>query len=80
MLDSISAGGAHEGEAARSWVRSLVFTQRRQEAVDALLRMGPAAVAALEEARADSNNRVREEAAAVLDQLRRTVASSPKAS
>jgi hypothetical protein len=70
MLNDVGTNGAHAGEEARLWVRSLAFTQRRQQAVDALLRMGTAAIAALEEARGDSNNRVREEAAAVLERMR----------
>ena len=70
MSENNAAEGIHSGETARIWVRSLAFTQRRQQAVDALLRMGASAIPALEEARGDSNNRVREEAAAVLERLR----------
>jgi len=70
MLNDGGTNGAPVGEEARLWVRSLAFTQRRQQAVDALLRMGKAAIPALEEARGDSNNRIREEAAAVLQRLR----------
>jgi hypothetical protein len=70
MLNEGGTNGAIVGEEARLWVRSLAFTQRRQQAVDALLRMGKAAIPALEEARSDSNNRVREEAAVVLERLR----------
>ena len=70
MSENNGTEGMHSGETARHWVRSLAFTQRRQQAVDALLHMGAAAIPALEEARGDSNNRVREEAAAVLARLR----------
>jgi hypothetical protein len=50
-------------------IRSLVFTASREGARHKLIEMGAAAVPALEQARQDSNNRVREEAAAVLAQI-----------
>jgi HEAT repeat protein len=72
MTKSSAADAARIGEEARFWVRSLVYTQSRQEAVNALLRLGPAALPTLKEALTDQNNRVREEVAIVLKQLRLT--------
>jgi HEAT repeat protein len=50
-------------------IRSLAFTASRERSRHDLIQMGAAAVPALEQARQDSNNRVREEAAVVLQQI-----------
>jgi hypothetical protein len=48
MLNDGGTNGVPVDEETRLWVRSLAFTQCRQKAVDALLRMGKAAIPALE--------------------------------
>ena len=50
-------------------IRSLVFTASRDRSRHELIKMGAGAVPALEQARQDPNNRVREEAAAILAKI-----------
>jgi hypothetical protein len=58
-----------QGRPASYWIGSLVYTAMHPAAREALCRLGKEAVPALLKARHDSNNRVREEAAAVLGMI-----------
>ena len=57
------------GRPATYWIESLIYSQTRQQATDALLSLGNAAIPALQEEQKSPNNRVREESALVLKQI-----------
>jgi HEAT repeat protein len=59
----------YQGRPASYWIGCLVYTAMRPAAQEALCQLGKEAVPALLKARLDPNNRVREEAAAVLGMI-----------
>ncbi len=61
--------GQGRSEPATYWVESLVYTSTRSTATEALRRLGKAAVPALDLEFEDGNNRVRAEAALVLEPI-----------
>jgi HEAT repeat protein len=58
-----------ERRSASYWIGSLIYDPMRQQAAENLCRIGKPAIPALVNALNDGNNRIREEAAAVLKEI-----------